>query len=327
MLATHARLSSGSSIPLAGFGMWKVPKNITAETVVGAIEVGYRLFDNACDYGNEKEVGDGLKTALSRGLVKREDLWITSKLWNTFHAKEHVKAACQRTLNDLGLEYLDLYLIHFPISLKYVAPETRYPPEWIYDPTSPTPRMEFEPVPISETWRAMEELVDAGLVRNIGVANFNCSLLRDLLSYARIKPAVNQVEIHPYLTQQKLIRYCHENGIHVTAYSSFGGTSYVELGGASKSDCVFEEQLLQEIGGKHGKSAAQVALTWAVQRGISVIPKTNNPKRLVENFDIFGFTLTSEEMEQINSLNKNKRFNDPGVYCELAFRTYCPIYE
>jgi diketogulonate reductase-like aldo/keto reductase len=133
--------------------------------------------------------------------VERKDLWITSKLWNTFHRKEHVKEACLKTLKDLGVEYLDLYLIHFPIALKYVPIETRYPPEWIYDPSAKEPRMEEdEGVSMRETWQAMEELVSEGLVRNIGLCNVGTSMLRDIISYAKVKPSVLQVEMHPYNT-------------------------------------------------------------------------------------------------------------------------------
>ena len=143
---THLVLHSGDKMPTVGFGMWKIAKESCAEATYQAIKAGYRLLDEACDYGNEKECGEGIKRAIDEGIVKREDLWVTSKLWNTYHRKEHVKAACQRSLQDLGLDYLDLYLIHFPIALKYVDPAARYPPEWIFDPSSAEPRMEEDAV-------------------------------------------------------------------------------------------------------------------------------------------------------------------------------------
>jgi len=184
----------GKSMPSVGLGMWQVPKDACAATVISAIEQGYRHFDCACDYGNEAEVGQGIREAIRRGLVTRAELWITSKLWNTYHAKEHVEPACRRSLSDFGLDYFDLYLVHFPISLRFVPFETRYPPEWVYDPSEPGGgKMELDLVPMHETWPAMEELVEKGLVKNIGVCNFNTAILRDLLSYARIKPAVLQV--------------------------------------------------------------------------------------------------------------------------------------
>ena len=163
-----------------------------------AIQSGYRLLDAASDYGNEQEVGLGIKKALADGLVTREQLWVTSKLWNTYHRKEHVRAACLRSLKDLGVDYLDLYLIHFPIALKFVPFEERYPAGWNY--LADKAGMEEDSVAYEETWRAMESLVREGLVRNIGVCNIGTTLLRDVLNYATIKPSVLQIEMHPYLT-------------------------------------------------------------------------------------------------------------------------------
>jgi len=180
-------------MPAVGFGCWKVEKDATADLIEKVIKFGYRHIDGACDYANEKEVGQGIKRAIDAGVCKREDLFVTSKLWNTFHAPEHVAVACQKSLDDLGLDYLDLYLIHFPISLKFVPIEVRYPPEWIYDPSSAEKKMEFAPVPVSATWQAMEELVGRGLVKNIGLSNWNAQGLRDIFSYAKLKPSVLQV--------------------------------------------------------------------------------------------------------------------------------------
>ncbi|MGA1081138.1 MAG: aldo/keto reductase, partial [Steroidobacteraceae bacterium] len=191
-----------SQMPAIGLGLWKIARDVTAETVVKAISTGYRHLDCAADYGNEPEVGLGIRQAIAQGLVRREELWVTSKLWNTFHRKEHVRAACERSLNDLGLDYLDLYLVHFPIALKYVDFATRYPPEWIHDPTAKHPRMEPDAVPLHETWAAMEDLVTAGLVREIGVCNYNTGLVHDLMATARIRPAMLQIEAHPFLTQE-----------------------------------------------------------------------------------------------------------------------------
>ena len=198
---TNLVLSSGDEMPSVGLGCWKIPKEQTADTVYNAItQAGYRCIDEACDYGNEKECGDGIKRVLDEGKITRKELWITSKLWNTYHRKEHVKAACLKTLEDLGVEYLDLYLIHFPIALKYVPFETRYPPEWVHDPSSAEPKMEEDNVSYKETWQAMEELVKEGLVKNIGMCNVGVALLRDVLSYCTVKPSVLQVELHPYNT-------------------------------------------------------------------------------------------------------------------------------
>ena len=319
-------LNTGDSMPMVGYGLWQVPQTEAKEMVVKAVKAGYRHLDGAAVYGNEKEVGEGLKEVFESGLVKREELWVTSKLWNTYHRKEYVKAACLKTLADLGLEYLDLYLIHFPIALKYVdlnSPD--YPPDWIYDVCAEKPGIEFDRVPIQETWEAMEALVDEGLVKNIGVANFNVGLLRDVLSYARIKPAVNQVELHPRLPQDKLVRFCRLNGVHVTAYSSFGGASYKNFG--VEGGNVLGEEVLKKIGEREGKTTAQVALAWGVQRGTSVIPKTLNKGRLAENIDLFGFVLGKEDMKAIGELESGERMNDMGVFGERDFGCFCPVYE
>lgn len=326
MNVTTVPLADGGALPSVGLGCWKIEKPVAAEVVVQAARIGYRHFDCACDYGNEAEVGDGLAQAMEEG-VAREDLWITSKLWNTYHRREHVRPAIERSLDDLGLDYLDLYLIHFPISLAYVPFEDRYPPGWVFDPEAPQPAMKPDAAPIAETWAAMEELVTLGLTKRIGVCNFPVALLRDLLAYGMTPPAVLQVELHPYLTQEKLLRFCRESGIAVTAFSPFGAPSYVPIGMATEDDSVMSKQLIHQIASRHERTPAQILLRWAVQRGTAVIPKTSRPERLAENLALFDFELSHEEMKRIDSLNRNQRFNDPGVFAEEAFGTFFPIYE
>jgi D-xylose reductase len=197
----------------------------------------------------------------------------------------------------------------------------------VFDPAAAQPRMESAAVPIVDTWNAMEDLVRAGLVRNIGVCNFGCSLLRDLLSYAHIRPAVLQVELHPYLAQQKLLRFCEESRIAVTAFSPLGAQSYFSLGMASENESVLDQPPVRAAAERHGKTPAQVVLRWGVQRGTAVVPKTANAQRLRENLAIFDFELSADEMSAITGLDRGRRFNDPGVFCEAAFGTFFPIYE
>jgi D-xylose reductase len=320
-------LPAGGRLPLVGLGFWKVPKPDAANLAREAVRVGYRHLDCACDYGNEAEVGAGIRAALADGLCRREDLWVTSKLWNTYHARQHVRPAVERTLRDLQLDYLDLYLIHFPIAQTFVPFDERYPPGWFHDPDAPSPQMKFARVPLAETWGAMEELVRAGLVRHIGVCNYGTALLRDLLSYADIQPAVLQVELHPYLTQEKLLRFCRENGIAVTAFSPLGAQSYFSLNMAHADEAVLDRAVVRETARRHGKTPAQVLLRWGVQRGTAVVPKTARPGRLAENLAVFDFELSAEEMREIGGLDRGRRFNDPGVFAEAAFNTFCPIYE
>ena len=187
--------------------------------------------------------------------------------------------------------------------------------------------MEFSPVPIQQTWQAMEELVDAGLVKNIGVCNFTTGLISDLLCYARIKPGVLQVELHPYLTQEKLVEYCEQNDIAVTGFSPLGALSYVPLGMAEENESVLEQDAVIQIADRVGKTPAQVVLRWGIQRGTAIVPKTSKKDRLKENLDLFDFELCEEDMQAINSLNRNQRFNDPGDFGPAAFNTFCPIYD
>ena len=314
-------------MPAIGLGLWKIARDDTAEMVCSAIAEGYRHLDSAADYGNEAEVGEGLQAALSDGLVRREDLWITSKLWNTFHRPEHVRAACERTLKDLRLSELDLYLIHFPIALQYVDFDTRYPPEWIADPAAENPVMTPDAVPLSDTWGAMEELVHAGLVKEIGVCNYNTGLLHDLMAYSQIKPAMLQIESHPYLTQERLLRAAAQYDMAVTAFSPLGALSYLELNMADMGESVLEQAAVKEAAARVDRTSAQVVLRLGIQRGTAVIPKTSRVERLKENQLLFDFELNEAEMSAISALNRNRRFNDPGHFCEEAFGTFFPIYD
>lgn len=320
-------MADGGLFPTVGLGTWKIPDAVLPDLIPAAVDLGYRHFDCACDYGNEKAVGEGLRKALTSGAYSRDDLWITSKLWNTYHHPDHVRAACERDLSDLGLDELDLYLIHFPVTLAYVPFEERYPPGWLFEPGAENAAMKHVKVPISETWGAMEVLVDSGLVKRIGICNFGTTLIRDLQSSARIQPSVLQVEMHPYLTQQRLLRFCQEEKITVTAFSPFGASSYVPLQMAEENESVLDETIIKEIANGAGKTPGQIVLRWAVQRGTVVIPKTQTIGHLKDNLEIFDFALTGEEMTAIDQLDRNRRFNDPAVFGEAAFNTFYPIFD
>ncbi|PAV22092.1 Aldo keto reductase [Pyrrhoderma noxium] len=299
---------TGQKMPVVGFGLWKVTKSSCADTVYNAIKAGYRLLDGAGDYGNEKEAGEGVARAIKDGLVKREDLFITSKLWNTFHAHDHAKALAKHQLQLWGIDYFDLFLVHFPIALEYVDPNHRYPPEWWGDDK----KVHLQKTPFQETWKAMEEFIDEGLAKNIGVSNIQGSLILDILNYAKYEPQVLQIEHHPYLTQEPLINLCKTLGIAVTAYSSFGPQSYLELGLNKGVVGLLEHDVVASLSKTHQKTPAQILLRWATQRGIAVIPKTNNAERLKSNLACVNFDLTETELKQLSSLNIGLRLNDPA---------------
>ncbi|KAJ5719123.1 hypothetical protein N7493_007578 [Penicillium malachiteum] len=312
MTTPTVKLSSGYDMPLVGFGLWKVNNDTCASQVYEAIKAGYRLFDGACDYGNEVECGQGVARAIKEGIVKREELFIVSKLWNSFHDGEQVEPICRKQLADWGVDYFDLYIVHFPISLKYVDPSVRYPPSW----QNAEGKIELGKASIQETWTAMESVVDKKLARSIGVSNFNTQLLMDLLRYARIRPATLQIEHHPYLTQTRLVDYAQKEGLALTAYSSFGPLSFLELNlkDAHGTPPLFEHDVVKGIAEKHARTPAQVLLRWATQRNIAVIPKSNSPTRLAQNLQVNDFNLESAEIEAISALDKGLRFNDPVAY-------------
>lgn len=299
-------------MPQVGFGLWKVDKATCADTVYNAIKVGYRLFDGACDYGNEKEAGEGVARAIKEGLVKREDLFLVSKLWNSFHDGDKVEPIAKKQLADWGIDYFDLFIIHFPVALKYVDPKDAYPPGWNY--TDGT--VQLSNATTQETWTAMESLVGKGLAKSIGISNFQGSLILDLLRYAKIRPATLQIEHHPYLVQPTLLQLAKSEGIAVTAYSSFGPQSFIELDWQKAHDTpvLFEHDAVTTIAKKHSKTPAQVLLRWATQRGLAVIPKSNNPQRLQQNLEVTGFDLEKAELDSISALDRHLRFNNPTDY-------------
>lgn len=310
-------LASGHEMPLVGFGLWKVPAKDAANTVYNAIKVGYRLFDGAYDYQNEKEAGEGIQRAISDGLVKRQDIFVTTKLWNNYHSREHALEMAKAQNNAWGLGYIDLYLIHFPVALKYISPEElRYPAWWM---DAAQTRIETAPVTIQETWQALEEVVDAGIAKSIGISNAQAQTLYDIQRYARYPISSLQIEHHPYLVQPELIQMASEEKIAVTAYSSFGPQSFLELPPAFRARAqdiplLFDVDGVKKAAERTGRSPAQVLLRWATQRGIAVIPKSNNESRLKQNLEATDFDLTKEELEAISALDKGLRFNDPGFY-------------
>lgn len=297
LVTQMAQLFTGRSMPLVGLGTWKSKPGEVEAAVKTALEVGYRSIDCAAVYGNEKDVGTALKAEIANGLVKREELFITSKLWNTKHAKEDVRPSCVKTLADLGLDYLDLYLIHWPISFQ--SGDNVFPKD-------EKGNLIYGDVPLLETWEAMEALVDEGLVRAIGVSNFNSKQLDAVINASRKhRPAVLQIESHVYFTQKPLIEFAHSRGVVVTAYSPLGSPDRPWVKATDPRP--LDDPKLHEIGAKYGKTAAQVALRYQIQRGVVVIPKSVSASRLKENLNVFDFTLSAEDFAAVEALNRNFR--------------------
>lgn len=258
-------LNNGYEIPCVGFGTWQTPDGETAVMAVSeAIKTGYRHIDTASCYENEVGVGQGIK----RSGIEREKLFVTSKVWNTERGYEKTIAAFEKTLADLGLDYLDLYLIHWPASSSQ------------YD--------NWEEINL-ETWRAMTELYRAGRIKSIGVSNFMPHHLEALMK-TEVPPMVNQIEYHPGLTQAETVDYCKKHGILVEAWSPLG------------TGRMLNNEMLKSIAGKYGKSVAQLCIRWCLQNGVLPLPKSVTPARIVENADVFDFDITAEDMSAINAM-------------------------
>ncbi|KAI8821759.1 NADP-dependent oxidoreductase domain-containing protein [Fimicolochytrium jonesii] len=290
-------LNNGHTIPAVGLGTWQSKPGEVGEAVLAAIDAGYTHIDGAYVYGNEKEIGEALKKAFTSGKIKRENLFYTSKLWNTFHQPSKVSEAITKTLSDLQLDYLDLYLIHWPVSFQ---------PGSDLFPKDKDGKVITDPTDIVDTWKELEKLVDAGKVRSIGVSNADVATLKKVIDNARIKPVINQVELHPYLPQPALLEYAKKENVLLTAYSPLG---------SGKDHSPLKEQVIVDIAKKHGKDPGQILLSWAVQRGTVVIPKSVKAERIASNRKIEK--LSEEEIAQINGIKERVRIVDPKEFWGL----------
>ncbi|WP_243397377.1 aldo/keto reductase [Crocosphaera subtropica] len=304
-------LNNGNTIPQFGLGTWKSDPGKVKNAVKCALNIGYKHIDCAPIYGNEKEVGEGLAESFQEKVVKREDIFITSKLWNNRHYKQDVIPGLKQTLKDLQLDYLDLYLIHWPVAFK---PDVNFPEE-------ASALLPLSEVPLIETWQGMEQAIDEGLVKNIGVSNFSIKKLENIKSNSRIQPSMNQVECHPYLQQDQLLAYCKENDVALTAYSPLGSKDRPDFVKHDNEPILLENQVINKIAQKHQATIAQILIQWAIARGTVVIPKSVSPERIEENFAAQNIILDPEDMENIKALNQNYRYVD-GSFFALSNSSY-----
>jgi alcohol dehydrogenase (NADP+) len=301
----YLQFSNNDKMPMLGLGTWKSAKGEIYQTVRKAIEIGYRHFDCAFIYGNENEIGQAISDAINNKEVTRNELWITSKLWNNRHQKADIPSAIEITLDSLKLEYLDLYLIHWPVTLKY---EVNYP-------QNGSEMVDLKHIPLTETWEGMIALKDKQWAKHIGVSNFSIKKINQLIADTGVCPEALQLELHPFLQQNKIIDFAKFNNIVITGYCPLGSADRPANRITEGEPKLFENKIIIDIAHDKGATPAQIMLAWAVNRGTSVIPKSVNPQRLKENLEAADIELSPSDMQKINDLDQHYRYIKGDFWC------------
>lgn len=305
MTVEKLKLNNGYEMPAFGLGTMFAREDVGVQTIKDAIGIGYRHFDTAHLYGNEKQVGDGIRAKIAEGVIKREDVFVVTKLWNTYHEPDKVDMACRNSCSKLGLDYIDLYLMHSPMGFAY-----RGDSEEDLFPKTAEGTLAFNEVDYVDTYKAMEKLIDTGLVRSIGVSNFNSEQIDRLLANCTIKPVTNQVEVGPSITQKKLTKFCKDRDIVITGFSPLGRPYASDLF-PNAPKLAFLDPRVIAIGEKYGKTGAQVVLRYLYQLGVVLIPKSSNKQRMKENIEIFDFALTEEEVAVLETFDIGVKTTSP----------------
>lgn len=292
------KFANGDLMPIFGLGTWKAAAGEVYTAVKEALRLGYRHIDCAAIYGNEAEVGQALAESFKEGVTSRDQVWVTSKLWNNSHAPEDVQPALEKTLADLQLDYLDLYLIHWPVIIR----------KGVLYHESAKDLVPLDELPISKTWPVMEAMVEKGLCRHIGVSNFSVAKLKTLMASAKLMPEMNQIELHPYLQQPAMLEFCHSHNIHLTAYAPLGSADRPARLKVDDEPILLEEPAIVSLAARHGISPAQLLISWAIHRGTAVIPKSVNPERLKQNLAAADVSLGGEDMKEMAGFNRDRRY-------------------